>query len=135
MNFKLNVSQEFDYFQEKFFISDATIRNWKKLNTKSSERLTSRANKKNSNKKFLPTEYFSDRNNIEFVKNLIDYVELENFDIESVIFSLALNLLNRNNLQNKSLYINYHHSYGNYIVLHLGILLAPVILYNLFSLY
>ena len=98
----MNGLQEFDYFQENFFISDATIRNWKKLNTKSSERLTSRANKKNSNKKFLPTEYFTDRNNIEFVKNLIDYVELENFDIESVIFSLALNLLNKNNLQNKS---------------------------------
>ena len=102
MNFKLNVSQEIDYYSKKFFISNATVRNWEKLNIKPEDRLTARANKKNSNKKFLPTEYFNDTKNISFVQSLIDYIELKNFDINSVIFSLAINLLTKKNLQNKS---------------------------------
>ena len=38
-------------------ISEATARNWKKLNTKLAERLTARANKRKSIKRILPLEY------------------------------------------------------------------------------
>ena len=64
--------------------------------------MTARANKKNSSKKFLPTEYFIEEKNILFVQNLISYIDFKKFDINSVIFSLAINLLTKNNLQNKS---------------------------------
>ena len=94
--------RRFDYYSKNFFISNATVKNWEKLNTKPAERLTARANKKNSSKKFVPTEYFADTKNISFVQNLIDYIDSKNFNISSVIFSLATNLLTKNNLQNKS---------------------------------
>ena len=94
--------REIDYYQKNFLIFDATVRNWERLNTKCSERLTARANKKNSSKKFVPVEYFNDKKNIIFVQNLMDYIFSRNFDVGSIIFSFAVNLLKKLGIYNKS---------------------------------
>ena len=82
-------------------ISNATIRNWKRLHTQSAGRLTTRANKQKSEKRILPIEYMSDRNNIVFVQKILDYIDENNIDILSAIFSLGIGLLRKNNIYKK----------------------------------
>ena len=86
---------------EAGLISNATALNWKRLQTKPEGRLTSRANKRRSLKKFLPKEYFVDKGNIPFVKNLLELIETEQADIYSVIFSLGVNLLKKQGIYSK----------------------------------
>lgn len=80
---------------EKYGISYATLRNWEKLNSASSERLTKRANKRKSKKRVIPLEYFSNKTNVTFVIDILDYIDKTNASIESVIFSLGVSLLNK----------------------------------------
>ncbi len=86
---------------EEYGISDATIRNWEKLNTQSAGRLTTRANKRKSKKRVLPLEYITDKNNITFIQNTLDYIDENNIDIMSAIFSLGISLLKKNNIYKK----------------------------------
>ena len=83
-------------------ISNATIANWKRLRVKPDGRLTSRANKRRSSKKFLPKEYFVDSGNVSFVKNFLEFIEAEKADIYSVIFSLSVNLLKKQGIYSKA---------------------------------
>lgn len=76
-------------------ISTATERNWARLNTDSSTRLTRRANKKASRKKILPTEYVTNKSNIAFVQHLVKYIEDNSWDIERVVYSVAVKLLQK----------------------------------------
>ena len=85
----------------KYGISSATLRNWEKLNTDTSSRLTKRANKRKSKKRILPLEYISNKNNISFVQEVLDYIDKNNLDIFSVIFSLGISLLQKNNIYEK----------------------------------
>ena len=82
-------------------ISDATARNWEKLNTKSDGRLTTRANKRKSKKRVLPLEYISNKNNVSFVQKMLDYIDDNRLDIMSSIFSLGISLLKRERLYEK----------------------------------
>lgn len=83
---------------EKYGISDATLRNWEKLNTKTTGRLTTRANKRKSKKRILPMEYISNKDNIAFVQNTLDYIDENDIEITSAILSLGISLLKRENL-------------------------------------
>ena len=85
----------------KYNISNATIRNWRKLNTQSPGRLTTRANKRKSKKRILPFEYISDKNNVAFIQNTLDYIDENSTDIMSAIFSLGINLLKKKNIYEK----------------------------------
>ena len=82
-------------------ISDATRRNWNKLNTNLEGRLTSRANKRESARRILPIEYFTNKDNITLINSLLDSIDEQNHNIFSVIFSLAINMLRKNNLDAK----------------------------------
>ena len=82
-------------------ISNATVANWKRLQTSPEGRLTSRANKRQSSRKILPKEYFADRGNISFVKNLLELIAVEQADIYSVIFSLGVGLLKKQGIYSK----------------------------------
>lgn len=86
---------------EKYGVSDATLRNWEKLNTQSAGRLTTRANKRKSKKRVLPLEYISDKNNIAFVQNTLDYIDENNINIVSAIFSLGISLLKKAGIYRK----------------------------------
>ena len=52
-------------------ISEATRRNWNRLNTGESSRLTKRANKRLSSKKIVPVEYFANKNNQKTVMEIL----------------------------------------------------------------
>lgn len=84
----------------KYGISDATLRNWEKLNTGTNGRLTTRANKRKSKKRVLPMEYISNEDNIAFIQNTLDYIDENSIDIMSAILSLGISLLKKANIYN-----------------------------------
>ena len=85
----------------KYGISDATLRNWEKLNTGTNGRLTTRANKRKSKKRVLPMEYISNKDNIAFIQNTLDYIDENSIDIMSAILSLGISLLKKANIYNR----------------------------------
>ena len=91
----------YDLETTQFGISDATLRNWEKLNTKATDRLTTRANKRKSKKRVLPLEYISNKDNISFVQAVLDYIDEHNADIISAIFSLGISLFKQNGIYQK----------------------------------
>ena len=82
-------------------ISNATKRNWSKLQTKNHKKLTTRANKCLSQKNIIPLEYFCNTNNIVYIQNLLDIVHSKKWNITSVLLSLSINLLKKANLYHK----------------------------------
>lgn len=85
-------------FAVKDAISNATARNWKRLNTYSETRLTKRANKIKSTKKILPIEYFSNTDNVEFVEKILNTANKTGASVTSVILSLGINQLKHCNI-------------------------------------
>lgn len=81
-------------------ISKATKNNWDKLGTKIENRLTSRANKKLSEKHIIPKEYFTNSNNIRWIQNFLSNLSAS-WQIESIILSAAKNLLYKKKLLHK----------------------------------
>lgn len=82
---------------ENVLISQATKNNWQRLGIEDREiksRLSKRANKRFSVKKFIPLEYLSDSNNLAIIEKIVNCEK----DIQSVIYSLAINLLVSNGL-------------------------------------
>ena len=82
-------------------VSDATIRNWKRLGVSETERsgkLTSRANKRHSKESFQPGEYAMDSEQLATIDSLLHYAEQHQLDQSTVLFlaasSLARNCLN-----------------------------------------
>lgn len=90
-----------DYNIDLALISNATLQNWNRLSNFNSSKLLSRANKKLSKKQILPIEYIDTPKNIAEIVKIIDITEKNNFSIEDVIYSLAINLLDRNKLLDK----------------------------------
>ena len=80
-------------------VSNATKRNWKKLNVSSIEdKLTKRANKTRSTKKIIPSEYFSDLKNIPVLERLTELVEQKKYALPQILFSVGLRQLHQANL-------------------------------------
>lgn len=79
-------------------VSDATLRNWKRLKTIPADRLTKRANKIQSTKHILPLEYFCNKENSETVNRILDIFNQGDFSIPSVILSLGINRLKQKNI-------------------------------------
>lgn len=82
-------------------ISKATENNWKRLNTQIDTRLTARANKRKSEKKIIPLEYITHNKNTQTITKIIDLANSINAKIEDVVYTLAIILLERNNIINK----------------------------------
>lgn len=79
----------------KEIVSEATLRNWKKLNTVSEDRLTKRANKIRSTKRILPLEYFSHKENLGFVNEILDISKSKKISADSAVLSLGTLILKR----------------------------------------
>lgn len=94
-------------------VSQATMRNWQKLKTDGNERLTTRANKRKSLKRILPLEYFTNKDNIVFIKNFLDFTDSKKYDIASVIVSLGINLLIKANIYGKNHVKKVLHDFSN----------------------
>ncbi len=73
-------------------ISEATRRNWARLNTKESSRLTQRANKRRSQRKIIPLEYFSNKKNRPELLEILAVLDNSDFNITDVLCSVAENL-------------------------------------------
>ncbi len=120
MDKKLNIAQT----SEILGISNATVRNWirhdylsplnidselffdhnevatlkKDIENGKIVRLNKRANKRNSDKKFIPKEY-SGNNNIDIdINNISSFVTKSSLSINEAIFFLSINLLQREDL-------------------------------------
>ncbi|MGN1458356.1 MAG: TaqI-like C-terminal specificity domain-containing protein [Acutalibacteraceae bacterium] len=81
-------------------VSTATIRNWNKLNTNIENRLTTRANKCMSKKRFVPVEYFSDKSNVKIIQDAIEV--LSKYEVGDIVYSIAVYLLAKKNILNKT---------------------------------
>lgn len=95
----------------RHLISDTTKRNWDKLKPSKEEKLTTRANKLMSKKRILPVEYFSNRDNVTAVIQLLDLVLLNHWSYGDVLYSLGLNLLSTAGILNES---HVRHVLGEY---------------------
>lgn len=76
-------------------ISDATARNWRKLNPNVDGKLTSRANKRLSKKSVLPVEYFLNKENVAVIQRFVNFCKENKYEIGDVMFSVGMNLLSR----------------------------------------
>ncbi|MBR1425310.1 N-6 DNA methylase [bacterium] len=80
---------------ENGIISASTIKNWVRLGIKEGEsRLSKGANKRFSSRNIIPVEYFNNKKNRRYLHQILDLTK--GFEIKTVIYSLALNLLNKN---------------------------------------
>lgn len=82
-------------------ISNATKRNWNKLQTEKNKKLTTRANKCLSQKNIIPIEYFCNTNNIKYIQDLLHIIQKGKWNITSIVLSLGVNLLKKANLYHK----------------------------------
>lgn len=75
-------------------VSYATLRNWEKLNVDQEKKsLNSRANKKKSEKNFIPVESLIYKESEFFVNEVVDYAKSNMFSIESIVLTLGKCLL------------------------------------------
>ncbi len=79
-------------------ISTATERNWKRLRTSPTGRLTARANKRLSVRRFVPVEYLSSRSSAAQLKELADFILAQGYDTASCLFTLAVEMLSARGL-------------------------------------
>lgn len=94
-------------------ISQATKNNWKKLNVNEKDRLTSRANKRMSMKKIIPFEYMSHKEAVNKMLDLLDKIKLNNWKKEDSIYSVAINLIHRLEIQNQENVKEFLKEYSN----------------------
>lgn len=109
-------------------VSQATVRNWirhkylnpvkgekptcfvhsevlelkDKLNKGEISRLSQRANKRVANRRFIPCEYLTDKSNSIFIKDIINYIKINNLAIYPSLFFLTINFLINKKLINNS---------------------------------
>lgn len=84
-------------------VSEATLRNFKKLNKSLDEHeFVSRANKRDSKKHICPVEYFSDRKNQTLIENIIESLSIyEKLPLDLIVDSLILSYLKQRGLIEK----------------------------------
>lgn len=83
-------------------ISEATRRNWKRLGTSSENRLTSRANKLKSDKRIIPLEYFSHRENIAVAIKICELISDNKIPVRDALYTLGEKLLIKKGLRNEA---------------------------------
>lgn len=82
-------------------MSRETRRNWSRLNNSGKNKLTSRANKRRSNKRILPLEYMVNTNNIGFVQDALRVIDDSGCSIFDAIYTLGTRLLARSGIMTK----------------------------------
>lgn len=78
-------------------ISTATEYNWKKLNSDSKEKLTKRANKTQSKKRIIATNYLDDYKANTLLKNVLQV----DSSVENIMYTLACSALSKKELSQK----------------------------------
>lgn len=106
-----------NYNYDNYDVSDATIRNWSKLNTEPSKKLIARANKRKSQKRILPLEYIHNKNNAAFVQYILDCIDSNRLNIDSVLLTLGIHLLKQAGLYNRKHVAAVLNDYSNITVI------------------
>ena len=76
-------------------VSDATLRNWQRLNSDVENKLQHRANKSCSRKRIFPLEYIQGKETLHFIEEILFLVEKKGVSGCDVIYSLAVKLLEK----------------------------------------
>lgn len=79
-------------------ISKATAANWERLNTNPEGRLTKRANKRLSNKAFIPAEYVCNKENVSIIEDIVSLVRELDLDMGDAVYTLCIKQLTNNHL-------------------------------------
>lgn len=74
-------------------ISSATARNWERLGTDGSGKLTKRANKVKSKKRIIPYEYISEKKNIPLLEEIVETIIVNKYSYMDSIFTLCVSQL------------------------------------------
>lgn len=83
-------------------ISSATRRNWEKLQVREvSGKLASRANKRLSQRQFMPLEYVSEKSNLPFLRGFLKLARLRQWAPEELLYTVAVRLLELKGLAEK----------------------------------
>ena len=82
-------------------VSEATKRNWKKLNTGKKGKLLHGANKSSSGKSFYPLEYVTDPESTAFLDRFTSLCRKDHISRKEALFSLALLMLEKKNILHK----------------------------------
>ena len=90
-------------------ISKATEYNWKKLKSDSKEKLTKRANKTQSKKRIIATNYLDDSKANMLLKNVM---EIES-SVENIMYTLAYSALSQNGILHRKHVKNFLHKYSH----------------------
>lgn len=111
-------NEQQDTFEaKKYGISSATVYNWTRLKTNAENRLTKRANKRQSKKRVMPLEYVSNNKSIALVQSILDYIDENNIEILPAILSLGIDLLKKNNIYDKQHVADVLCEYSNVMVI------------------
>ncbi|MDR2756043.1 MAG: hypothetical protein LBC20_10075, partial [Planctomycetaceae bacterium] len=97
------ISNDIDFVYE-IGISDATLRNWRRLGVSEKDhnkRLRSRANKRLSQRKFMPEEYSDNETILYEINRHIDYVAKNHIGLSEALFLAASNIIE---LENNSVF-------------------------------
>jgi len=92
---KMRQKTSFQNQSDEIYVSDATIRNWNRLGVSEDEcsvKLTSRANKRHSEKFFKPEEYSIDSNQLAIIDQLLYYAEQHRLNLSVVLFLVVTNI-------------------------------------------
>ena len=79
-------------------ISIATVRNWERLGTDGTGKLTKRANKVKSKKRIIPYEYISDKDNIALLEDIVEIIISNNYPHMDCIYTLCVSQLKNHNI-------------------------------------
>lgn len=90
-------------------ISKATEYNWKKLNSDSKEKLTKRANKTQSKKRVIATNYLDFAPAHQLLSNILR----SEASIESIMYSLCVSMLRFHNILDKANVVNFISQFNN----------------------
>lgn len=85
-----------------FMISSSTVKNWERLGTSDSSKLTKRANKVRSKKRIIPLEYITIKSNIPVIESIVNKIIYCGLDYKSSIYTLCLKQLELNGILHNS---------------------------------
>ena len=76
-------------------VSNATLRNWQRLNSDVENKLQHRANKSRSRKRIFPLEYIQNKDTLIFIEQVLLLAQTKGVSRYDIIYSLAVKLLEK----------------------------------------
>lgn len=97
LKYLTGIQETFKVMELQNMISTATASNWRRLGANAELKLTTRANKRLSDKVILPIEYFCNTDNVKFVSDFVEFVRGK-YSIKDILYNVGVNLLNQKHI-------------------------------------